>query len=117
MIIATPPRDVEQPAEFDFTPENHKHIKEIIARYPHGKQQSAVMPLLDLAQRQHGGWIPTAAMVRIAEILDMPQIRVFDVATFYTIYNIKPVGKHMILVFTTTPCMLSDGDDILATCK
>ncbi|MBV6632627.1 MAG: NADH-quinone oxidoreductase subunit NuoE [Alphaproteobacteria bacterium] len=115
--MATPPKDVEQPAEFDFTPENHEQIKKIIARYPEGKQQSAVMPLLDLAQRQHGGWIPTAAMVCIAKILDMPEIRVFEVATFYTMFKIKPVGENLIQVCTTTPCMLRDGDEILATCK
>ena len=117
MIMATPPKDVDQPASFEFTAENHEKIKEIIARYPEGKQQSAVMPLLDLAQRQHDNWIPTAAMVKIAEILDMPEIRVFEVATFYTMYNLEPVGKYLLQFCTTTPCMLCGSDEILERVK
>lgn len=117
MIMATPPKDVKQPESFEFTPENQKQIKEIIARYPEGKQQSAVMPLLDLAQRQHDNWIPTAAMVKIAEILDMPEIRVFEVATFYTMYNLEPVGKYLLQFCTTTPCMLCGSDEILDRVK
>ena len=109
MIMATPPKHVDQPKSFEFTPEN----REIISRYPEGRQQSAVMPLLDLAQRQHDNWIPTAAMVKIAEILDMPEIRVFEVATFYTMYNLAPVGKYLLQFCTTTPCMLCGSDDIL----
>ena len=113
MIMATPPKHVDQPKSFEFTPENQEKIKEIISRYPEGRQQSAVMPLLDLAQRQHDNWIPTAAMVKIAEILDMPEIRVFEVATFYTMYNLAPVGKYLLQFCTTTPCMLCGSDDIL----
>ncbi|HCI47532.1 MAG TPA: NADH-quinone oxidoreductase subunit NuoE [Rhodospirillaceae bacterium] len=111
--MATPPKHVDQPKSFEFTPENQEKIKEIISRYPEGRQQSAVMPLLDLAQRQHDNWIPTAAMVKIAEILDMPEIRVFEVATFYTMYNLAPVGKYLLQFCTTTPCMLCGSDDIL----
>tara|TARA_Y100000588_G_C14163780_1_gene885997 strand:+ start:267 stop:884 length:618 start_codon:yes stop_codon:yes gene_type:complete len=117
MIMATPPKHVDQPKSFEFTPENQEKIKEIISRYPEGRQQSAVMPLLDLAQRQHDNWIPTAAMVKIAEILDMPEIRVFEVATFYTMYNLAPVGKYLLQFCTTTPCMLCGADDILAGVK
>lgn len=113
MIMATPPKHVDQPKSFEFTPENQEKIKEIISRYPEGRQQSAVMPLLDLAQRQHDNWIPTAAMIKIAEILDMPEIRVFEVATFYTMYNLAPVGKYLLQFCTTTPCMLCGSDDIL----
>lgn len=113
MIMATPPKHVDQPKSFEFTPENQEKIKEIISRYPEGRQQSAVMPLLDLAQRQNDNWIPTAAMVKIAEILDMPEIRVFEVATFYTMYNLAPVGKYLLQFCTTTPCMLCGSDDIL----
>ena len=117
MIMATPPKDVKQPESFEFTPENMEQIKAIIARYPAGRQQSAVMPLLDLAQRQHDNWIPTAAMNRIAEILDMPPIRVYEVATFYTMYNLKPVGKHLVQFCTTTPCMLRGSDELVSACK
>ena len=117
MIMATPPKGVKQPESFEFTAENQEKIKEIIARYPAGKQQSAVMPLLDLAQRQHDNWIPTAAMVKIAEILDMPEIRVFEVATFYTMYNLEPVGKYLLQFCTTTPCMLCGSDEILNRVK
>jgi NADH-quinone oxidoreductase E subunit len=117
MIMATPPKGVKQPESFAFTPENQEKIKEIIARYPEGRQQSAVMPLLDLAQRQNDNWIPTAAMKVIADMLGMPEIRVFEVATFYTMYNLKPVGKHLVQVCTTTPCMLRGSDGIVETCK
>jgi NADH-quinone oxidoreductase E subunit len=113
MIMATPPKNVDQPKSFEFTAENMAKITEIIGRYPAGKQQSAVMPLLDLAQRQHDNWIPTAAMMKIAEILDMPEIRVYEVATFYTMYNLAPVGKHLLQFCTTTPCMLCGSDEIL----
>ncbi|MEO0392855.1 MAG: NADH-quinone oxidoreductase subunit NuoE [Pseudomonadota bacterium] len=117
MIMATPPKGVDQPESFEFTAENQAKIPEILARYPEGKQQSAVMPLLDMAQRQHDNWIPTAAMIKIAEILDMPEIRVFEVATFYTMYNLKPVGKYLLQFCTTTPCMLCGSDEILEQVK
>jgi len=113
MIMATPPKNVDQAKSFEFTAENMAKITEIIGRYPAGKQQSAVMPLLDLAQRQHDNWIPTAAMMKIAEILDMPEIRVYEVATFYTMFNLAPVGKHLLQFCTTTPCMLCGSDEIL----
>ena len=107
----------EQPATFVFTPENAKKVKAIIAKYPAGKQASACMPLLDLAQRQNDGWLPHAAMDHVAEVLDMMPIRVYEVATFYTMYNLKPVGKHHVQVCTNLPCWLRGSDEIATTCK
>ncbi|MEQ8804905.1 MAG: NAD(P)H-dependent oxidoreductase subunit E, partial [Rhodospirillales bacterium] len=83
--------NTEQPSSFAFTAENLEKAKWHIAKYPAGRQQSAVMPLLDLAQRQNGGWIPQAAIEVIADMLEMASIRVYAVATFYTLYNLKPV--------------------------
>ncbi|KLE35440.1 NADH-quinone oxidoreductase subunit NuoE [Aurantiacibacter luteus] len=94
-----------------------------IKRYPEGRQKSAVMPLLDLAQRQVGaetntqGWLPLPVMEYIASYLDMPVIRVLEVATFYTMYNLAPVGRFHVQVCGTTPCMLRGSDDLLAACK
>ncbi len=117
-----------QPESFEFTKANQKKIKEIIALYPAGKQQSAVMPLLDLAQRQvgaegakadpvYGGWIPRAAMDHIADILDMPPVKVYEVATFYSMYNLAPVGQHLIQICTTSPCWLNGSDAVVKSCK
>ena len=106
-----------EPASFTFTPENLERAKQIIAKYPEGKQASACMPLLDLAQRQNAGWLPRAAMDAVADLLSMPRIRVYEVATFYTMYNKTPVGKHVIQVCTTTPCWLRGSDDIVHTCE
>ncbi|WP_374373050.1 NADH-quinone oxidoreductase subunit NuoE [Dongia sp.] len=103
--------DVVQPESFAFTAENLAKAKVIIARYPEGRQPSAVMPLLDLAQRQHG-WIPRVAMDVIAGMLDMAPIRVYEVATFYSMYNLQPVGKHLIQVCRTTPCWLRGSDNL-----
>lgn len=105
------------PSVFTFTPENFRKAQAIIARYPAGKQQSAVMPLLTLAQRQHDGWIPKAAMDYIAVMLSMPPVRVYEVATFYTMYNLQPVGRHVIEVCTTTPCWLRGSDKIVEACE
>ena len=109
--------DALQPAEFDFSADNMDKAQAIIAKYPPSKKQSAVMPLLDLAQRQHDGWIPRAAVERIADILEMPSIRVWEVATFYTMYFLAPKGKHKVQVCTTTPCWLRGSDDVVAACK
>ncbi|XP_028593182.2 NADH dehydrogenase [ubiquinone] flavoprotein 2, mitochondrial isoform X1 [Podarcis muralis] len=98
--------------QFDFTPENYKRIEAIVSNYPEGHKSGAVMSVLDLAQRQHG-WLPISAMNKVAEILDIPPMRVYEVATFYTMYNRKPVGKYHIQICTTTPCMLCDSDSIL----
>lgn len=108
---------------FAWTPENAKKAGEIVARYPAGRQRSAVMPLLDLAQRQVGaelntqGWLPIPVMEYVADYLDMPVIRVLEVATFYTMYNIAPIGRFHVQVCGTTPCMLRGSDDIIAACK
>ncbi len=109
--------DSQQPVTFVFTPENAEKAKAIIAKYPEGKQASACMPLLDLAQRQNDNWLPRAAMDHVAEVLDMQPIRVYEVATFYTMYNLKPVGKHHVQVCTNLPCWLRGSDDIAAACK
>ena len=105
-----------QPREFSFTDDNLDMVNDIIERYPTGRKQSAVMPLLDLAQRQHDGWLPRAAMDVVAAILDMPPIRVYEVATFYSMYNLRPVGKYNVQICTTTPCMLCGSDDIVNAC-
>lgn len=107
----------EQPKEFKFSAENLKKIDAIIAKYPKGKQQSAIMPLLDLAQRQHDNWIPEAAMEEIARILDVPRIKIFEVATFYTMYNLAPRGKHHLQFCTTTPCWLRGSAEVVSACE
>ncbi|WP_374651874.1 NADH-quinone oxidoreductase subunit NuoE [Dongia sp.] len=103
--------DMVQPDSFAFSAENLEKAKKIVAKYPEGRQPSAVMPLLDLAQRQHG-WVPRAAMDIIAGMLDMAPIRVYEVATFYTMYNLQPVGKYLIQVCRTTPCWLRGSDSL-----
>jgi NADH-quinone oxidoreductase subunit E len=107
---------------FTWTDENAAEAKEIVKRYPEGRQRSAVMPLLDLAQRQIGaetntqGWLPIPVIEFVARELDMPVIRVLEVATFYTMYNLAPVGRFHVQVCGTTPCMLRGSDDILGAC-
>ena len=107
----------EQPATFEFTPENLEKAKYHIGKYPAGRQASAVLPLLDLAQRQHDNWLPKVAMDYVAHMLSMAPIRVYEVATFYTMFNLRPVGRWFLQAFTTTPCWLRGSDDILAACK
>ena len=116
--------DKDQPKSFAFTKANEKKIAEIIKRYPEGRQKSAIMPLLDLAQRQMaeetkkgGGWITRAAMNEIARILDVSEMKVYEVATFYTMYNLRPVGKYNIQCCTTTPCWLRGSSDIVAAAE
>ena len=109
--------DVPQPHEFAFNAANSKKAKEIIARYPQGRQQSAVMPLLALAQKQHENWLPKAAMDYVAKMLDMPPMHVYEVATFYSMYNLKPMGKFHIQLCTTTPCWLRGSDAIVKACE
>ena len=106
-----------QPDTFEFNDENLKDIKEIIKKYPDGKQQSAVMAILYIAQRQNNNWIPLAAMKCIAKILDMPYIKVYEVATFYSMYNLTPVGNYFIQVCTTTPCMIRGAYKLVEACK
>lgn len=107
----------QQPESFQFVAENWQQAQKIIARYPAGRQQSAVMPLLMLAQKQHDNWIPRAAMDYIAQMLGMPPIRVYEVASFYTMYNLQPMGKHHVQVCTTTPCWLRGSDAVLHACE
>jgi len=105
-----------QPATFEFTPENLEKAKKIIAKYPPGRQQSAVMPLLDLAQRQVG-WVSKAVIEYIAEMLEMAPIRVQEVVTFYTMYNQRPVGKFHVQVCTNICCLLRGCDGVAETAK
>ena len=107
----------EQPVTFEFNPASLDAAKVIITRYPKDKQQSAVMALLYIAQKQNSNWIPLAAMKCIGKYLDMPYIKVYEVATFYTMYNLAPVGKHFIQVCTTTPCMIRGANKLVEACK
>lgn len=107
---------------FAFDAESEALIAKIIAKYPPGRQASAVVPLLDLAQRQMkratgSAWIPRAAMDAIAERLGMPKIRVYEVATFYSMFNLRPVGRWHLQVCTTTPCWLRGSDEVVAACR
>jgi NADH-quinone oxidoreductase subunit E len=106
-----------EPASFAFTPENLERAKRHMAKYPPGRESSAVLALLDLAQRQHGGWLPRVAMDHVAGLLDMAPIRVYEVATFYTMFNLKPVGQYHLQVCRTTPCWLRGADELAETCK
>ena len=106
-----------QPDSFEFTPENMAEVKKYIARYPAGRQASAILPLLDLAQRQCDGWLPRVALEHVGEILDMALIRIYEIATFYEMYNLEPVGAHMVRVCTTTPCQLCGASGILDACR
>lgn len=102
---------------FEFNEENQKQVSKIIAKYPEGRQKSAVMPLLDLAQRQNQNWISKDVIACIAETLKMPEIKVYEVASFYTMYNLKPVGKYLLQFCKTTPCMLRGIDKIMKDCE
>ena len=107
----------DQPEKFEFSKNNIELAKKVTSNYPEGKQQSAVMSLLYIAQRQNNNWIPLSAMKYIAKFLDMPYIKVYEVATFYTMYNLAPVGKYFFQVCTTTPCMLRGAYDLVKVCK
>ena len=107
----------EQPSSFEFSKKNLDEAKKIIKNYPEGKQQSAVMPLLYLAQKQNDNWIPLVAMKYIAKFINIPYIKVYEVATFYTMYNLSPVGKYFFQICTTTPCMIRGAYDIVNLCK
>ena len=107
----------EQPETFKFNDKNMEAANKIVSNYPDGKQQSAVMALLYIAQRQNDNWIPLQAMKYIAKFLDMPYIKVYEVATFYSMYNLSPVGKYFFQICTTTPCMLRGAYDLVKVCK
>ena len=107
----------EQPETFKFNDKSMEAANKIVSNYPDGKQQSAVMALLYIAQRQNDNWIPLQAMKYIAKFLDMPYIKVYEVATFYSMYNLSPVGKYFFQVCTTTPCMLRGAYELVKVCK
>ena len=108
---------------FAWTEANARRAREIVAKYPDGRQMSASIPFLDLAQRQVGaetgtqGWLPIPVMEFVARELDMPYVRVLEVATFYTMFNLAPVGKYHVQVCGTTPCMLRGAEDLIQACK
>ena len=106
-----------QPKTFTFSSENIKKMKEILSKYPETRKKSAVMPLLYLAQKQNEGWIPLVAIQYIADQLDVPYIKVYEVATFYTMYNLAPVGKYFVQVCTTTPCLIRGAGKVVEICK
>ncbi len=107
----------DQPTTFAFTPENEAWAQKQISKYPSGKQASAVVPLLWRAQEQNGGHVTEPMMRVIGEKLGMSPIRVLEIATFYTMFNLKPVGQHLLQVCTTTPCWLRGSDEVMAACK
>jgi NADH-quinone oxidoreductase subunit E len=107
----------KQPQSFAFTPENLAWAKARIAKYPEGRQQSAVIPILWRAQEQCAGWLPQKAIEAVAELLGMAKIRVLEVATFYTMFNLSPVGKFHVQLCGTTPCMLRGSEELKKVCK
>jgi NADH-quinone oxidoreductase E subunit len=106
-----------QPGNFEFNSSSLEAANKIISNYPKDKQQSGVMALLYIAQKQNNNWIPLAAMKYIAKFLDMPYIKVYEVATFYSMYNLSPVGKYFVQVCTTTPCMIRGANKLVEACK
>jgi NADH-quinone oxidoreductase subunit E len=109
--------DPNQPASFSFTPENLAWAETQIKKYPEGKQASAVIALLWRAQEQHDNWLPEPAIRCVADLLKMPYIRVFEVATFYTMFNLSPVGKYFVQLCGTTPCWLRGADELKKVCR
>ena len=107
----------EQPKSFSFDKKNEEWARKQIAKYPDGRQASAVIPLLWQAQKQAGGWLPEAAIRHVADLLGMAHIRVLEVATFYTMFNLEPVGEHFIQVCGTTPCALRGAEGLIKVCK
>ena len=107
----------EQPKVFEFNEQSLKAVEKAISNYPKNKQKSAVMPLLYIAQKQNDNWIPLAAMKLIAKTLNMPYIKVYEVATFYSMYNLAPVGEYFFQVCTTTPCMIRGAYKLVDVCK
>ena len=107
----------DQPKEFEFNSQNLNRVENILKKYPDKRKKSAVMPLLYLAQRQNKNWIPLAAMKYIAKFLSIPYINVYEVATFYSMYNLAPVGKYFVQVCTTSPCLIRGADKLVEICK
>ena len=106
-----------QPKDFSFSKDNLAWAKEQIKKYPEGCQQSAIIPLLWRAQEQNGGWLPEAAIRHVADFLGMAHIRALEVATFYTMFNLQPVGKFHVQLCGTTPCRLRGADDLERICR
>ena len=106
-----------QPESFAFTPENRAWAEREIAKYPPGRQASAIISLMWRAQRQSGGWLPRAAIEQVADLLAMPYIRALEIATFYTMFNLEPVGRHHVQVCGTTPCVLRGAEEIKRVCR
>ena len=117
MSVRKPAPDNLQPQEFKFSKDNLAEAKKLIAKYPEGRQKSAVISLLYLVQNQNNGWIPTVAMDEVAKMLEIPFIRVYEVASFYMMFNLHPIGKNHIQICTTTPCWLRGSDEIKQACK
>ena len=115
-MITADPKDVPHVEHFEFTPEYLAKARELIANYPPGRQASAVIGVLDLAQRQQG-WLPRAAMDAVARLLEMAPIRVYEIATFYTMFQLRPKGRYLLQVCTTTPCWLRGSDAIMKACQ
>ena len=107
----------EQPKFFSFSEENIIMAENIIKKYPKEKKASALMPLLQLVQKQNQNWIPLIAMKYLAEMLEIPYIQVYEVATFYSMYNLSPTGKYFVQVCTTTPCMIRGAEKLVTICK
>ena len=107
----------KQPEKFEFTKENLELANNILKKYPKDKKKSAVMPLLYLAQNQNDNWIPLAALKYIGNFLSVPYVKVYEVATFYTMYNLAPVGKYFVQVCTTSPCLLRGANEIVKSCQ
>ena len=106
-----------QPKEFCFDKRNMILVKEILKIYPKNYKESSIMPLLSIAQNQNNGWLPKKAIEYVASFLEIPEIKVLEIATFYSMYNLSPVGEFHIEVCTTSPCMLRGSDDILSFCE
>ena len=106
-----------QPKDFSFSKDNLAWAKKEVTKFPEGRQQSAIIPLLWRAQEQSGGWLPEAAIRHVAEFLDMAHIRALEVATFYTMFNLWPVGKFHVQLCGTTPCRLRGADDLEKICR
>lgn len=104
---------MKTPSNLQFSPEAMALVQKIIKRYPEGRQKSALLPILHLAQAEFGGWLSPEAMDYVASILDLPSIEVYEVASFYSMYNLRPVGKCVLEVCRTGPCMLRGSDDIV----
>ena len=107
----------KQPEKFEFTEANLKLAKKILEKYPENQKKSAVMPLLHLAQNQNNNWIPLAALKYIGKLLSMPYINVYEVATFYSMYNLAPVGRYFVQICTTSPCALRGANNIVKICQ